>query len=274
MRFGKIFRCVLVVAVVLSASVCFAGEWGYDGQSDVAYLPADWGHISEACDGASQSPIDIVSGNAVEVDGTKINFEYKGKTVNASNNGHAVTSVPNSRSITILNDNGVEEKFTLLQFHFHTLSEHTVDGQHYDMEMHLVHANDAFIAGDPSGKLAVLGVFIEEGDKNKELEDIFKHLPHASHSGAAEVITAEVTSNYKKLLPDNKSVYSYSGSLTTPGCNEIVSWFVFDEAIEMSAEQIEDYRHLYSDVANGLYNTNRPVQPLNGRVVSHGEVTK
>lgn len=29
--------------------------------------------------------------------------------------------------------------YELLQFHFHTPSEHTFDGKHYPMEAHLVH---------------------------------------------------------------------------------------------------------------------------------------
>ena len=32
--------------------------------------------------------------------------------------------------------------YSLLQFHFHAPSEHTIDGDHSDMEMHLVHQAD------------------------------------------------------------------------------------------------------------------------------------
>ncbi len=35
-----------------------------------------------------------------------------------------------------------EKKFTPLQLHFHAPSEHTFNGQHYDLELHIVHANE------------------------------------------------------------------------------------------------------------------------------------
>ena len=265
---------VSAVAIIMTAGVCFAGgNWGYDGQDHVS-TPANWGHEAEACNGKVQSPIDIETSSAKKVDGVKIDFNYKSKTNNVEyiNNGHSVTVTPlDPRSITI--DSG---KYNLFQFHFHTLSEHTVDGNHYDMEMHLVHADDAFIKGEPNGKLAVLGVFIKEGNKNEELAEIFGRLPHAIHNDTAKKDCAEVATDFSKLLPaGDLNVYSYSGSLTTPGCNEIVSWLVLDKPIEMSKEQIAAYRELFKDEhSHKEYHTNRPVQPLNDRVVSHGKVTK
>ena len=79
------------------------------------------------------------------------------------------------------------EVITLVQFHFHTLSEHTVNGEHYPMEMHLVHA-------DADMNLAVLGVFIKEGQENEVLEEVFADLPHGGH-GDAEVLTAKLVEN-------------------------------------------------------------------------------
>ncbi len=184
-----------------------------------------------------------------------------------------MTATPKAdRSIVIADGNGGTEKYSLLQFHFHTLSEHKVDGKHYDMEMHLVHANDAFIAKKDGGKLAVLGVFIKAGAENEVLKGVFSKLPHGNDHATKNA--AEVNADYKSLLPaGDLNVYTYQGSLTTPGCNEIVSWFVFDKPIEMSQEQIDAYRHLYVDDKSGkAYNTNRPVQSLNGRTVSYGPV--
>jgi carbonic anhydrase len=33
------------------------------------------------------------------------------------------------------------KEFTPLQLHFHAPSEHTFNGKHYDLEMHIVNAN-------------------------------------------------------------------------------------------------------------------------------------
>ena len=60
--------------------------------------------------------------------------------------------------------------YELIQFHFHSPSEHTVHGKHYPMEMHFVHKS-------PSGALAVVGVFIEQGAHNKAFDPIWENLP-------------------------------------------------------------------------------------------------
>ena len=263
----------LGLAVLLfSATSALASPWGYFGQEGIEFNPAQWGEFSANCNGASQSPIDIATRNTVHRD-ANINFDYKAETVSSTNNGHAVTVSPQSRAIYV---DG--KKYTLAQFHFHTLSEHTVNGRHYDMEMHLVHADDAWLAGDTvNGKIAVLGVFIERGDENLTLKKIFAELPHFDHAtGTAETITAEMASDFYSLLPSGRNssdVYSYSGSLTTPTCNEVVSWFVFAKPIEMSNEQIEAYRDLYENESDhSRFDTNRPVQPLNGRTVYFGRI--
>lgn len=123
----------LALSLLLSANA-FAGAWGYDGQADV-YTPEHWEHVSAICgEGHSQSPIDIETADVV--DGTiDMEIKYNGGEAELVNNGHAVTAY-NDRYIVI---DGV--RYDLVQFHFHTLSEHTVNGEHYDMEMHFVHAD-------------------------------------------------------------------------------------------------------------------------------------
>ena len=57
---------------------------------------------------------------------------------------------------------GQRAEFVPLQFHVHAPSEHTVDGEHYDMEMHLVHK---YKRDDDTLELgAVLGIFFVADD--------------------------------------------------------------------------------------------------------------
>ena len=63
------------------------------------------------------------------------------------------------------------------------------------------------------------------------------------------------------LLPASKAYYYYQGSLTTPPCSEGVRWLIMKEPIAMSIDQIAALKK-----AIGCDN-NRPVQPINGRVV-------
>ena len=62
--------------------------------------------------------------------------------------------------------------------------------------------------------------------------------------------------------------FRYSGSLTTPGCDEIVEWTVADSpVIGLSENQLLEFQKLFD--SNGLpilYN-DRPVQDLYDRVV-------
>lgn len=34
-----------------------------------------------------------------------------------------------------------DQRWQMVQYHFHTPSEHAIDGRHADMEVHLVHKN-------------------------------------------------------------------------------------------------------------------------------------
>jgi carbonic anhydrase len=67
--------------------------------------------------------------------------------------------------------------------------------------------------------------------------------------------------NAADLLPSDRSFYRYPGSLTTPICNEVATWMVMKNPIELSEAQIAQYSKRYRDNA-------RPLQPLNGRPVS------
>ncbi len=63
--------------------------------------------------------------------------------------------------------------------------------------------------------------------------------------------------------------YHYKGSLTTPHCNEVVSWFVYKYPLDVSPNVLkilEDKWIANQSFSNGLGNA-RPVQPLNGRAV-------
>ena len=44
---------------------------------------------------------------------------------------------------------------------------------------------------------------------------------------------------FDSLLPTDKSkFYRYNGSLTTPTCNEVVTWTVFKDYVEISQAQV------------------------------------
>lgn len=220
---------------------CDIYQWEYIGDE----APDTWFMCSAECGGASQSPINIA--NAVTDDNLNaLASNYKAVPINLFNNGHTLQFDYDAGSI--LNVNGTQ--FELLQFHFHALSEHTVDDKQFPLEVHLVHQNSA-------GDLAVIGIFFEVGNENTYLKNFMGNLP----ASEGETYTSENMINVEDLLPDNTGYYTYNGSLTTPPCSEIVTWLVMKSPIEASTEQIEEMSTL-------LKNNFRPVQGLNNRQIS------
>ena len=101
------------------------------------------------------------------------------------------------------------------------------------MELHLVHFKKEYghdigesLAKRASDNLAVLGIFfqIEEKD-NPALEPLMDALKGVTEKDKK---TDMKSFALKDFLPRNThSFYRYEGSLTTPGCNEVVVWTVF-----------------------------------------------
>ncbi len=74
------------------------------------------------------------------------------------------------------------------------------------------------------------------------MDKIAKMLEFITHKG--DRITLKGGLNPTLLLPQNKAYWTYEGSLTTPPLTESVTWIVFKEPIEVSKEQLENFRQL------------------------------
>lgn len=203
--------------------------------------------------GTSQSPIDFCKNEITFVDRLPdIDFSYPQSTdvtlVNTGSPDDFATiraDVPSGAAFITLDD----VRYDLLQFHWHTPSEHEIEGRNTPLEMHLVHRR-------ADGTLLVIGVFIEEGRANKTIDPIFRELPE--QPGGTRIIP-EVS--LRSLLPEGRVSFRYTGSLTTPPFTESVSFIVFTNSITVSGRQIDHFRKLFEE------RNCRKVQPLNGRKV-------
>ena len=243
--------------VTTRPSVAPASEdpvWHYEG----AVGPANWGMLSAkfaACGaGRSQSPVDIAN-TEIGTEALEVKTDLMPGSLRIAHHEHVADGINNGHTIQINYEGGDEltiggDSYDLVQYHFHNESEHTVRGRHYPMEMHLVHKAD-------SGKLAVIGVFIEEGTHNPAFDPIWNNLP--SQTGV-ETHYPHVDVDVDKLLPASRASYRYDGSLTTPPCSEGVRWIVMTSPIQLSAAQIKAFTAI-------IHDNNRPTQPLNGRPV-------
>jgi carbonic anhydrase len=234
------------LAAVCPLAAAAAGEqhWSYQGATG----PAGWGSLEadfKSCSlGLEQSPIDLRGPVRASVGALRVG--YRPAPLRVWNNGHTIQCnyAPGS-SMTIHG-----RTYGLVQFHFHTPSEHTLGGEHAPLELHLVHQ-------DENKNLAVLGVFLKEGQENAALEPIWAHAP-ASEGPEREIPGVQIDA--ADLVPAADAYYTYLGSLTTPPCSEGVRWIVLARAITLSSAQIAKFKSIFPMNA-------RPTQPLNQRFV-------
>lgn len=236
----------LLGANVIQASDAHKAHWGYEGHAG----PEHWGELNHefatCSSGKQQSPINIQS-SAANTNLDDIAFDYKSITPEVLNNGHTIQA--NYSAGSGIEVNG--KHYDLLQFHFHTPSENTVDGKPYNMEMHLVHKSK-------DGQLAVVGVFMKQGDQNDVLQKLWDDMPQKA--GEKKQLQ-NVKLSALELLPTKRSYSHFPGSLTTPPCSEGVNWYVLDKPIELSAAQIKKF-------TDTIGNNARPTQPLNDRTIA------
>ena len=243
---NKFNKLVIAVSLGLCSAGGIAAHWGYGSDNG----PDKWGDMDPgfaACKTEKfQSPIDIVTASAQSSEQT-LKYTYTGHTTEIVNNGHTV-QVTAAAGSSVLPSDG--KQMNLRQFHFHTPSENHLDGHAFPMEVHFVH-------DDGAGNAMVVGVFFKEGEANPALEKIVSALPTGvNQPGALTSLTAG------DLLPAHHEYYSFTGSLTTPPCSGSVSWAVLKEPLTASKAQIDAMSAVLSSNA-------RPVQPLNGRTISH-----
>ena len=235
-----------IVAVLVGGGELQAGEephWSYSGATG----PENWAVLSPdyaICEaGVNQSPVDIVSALSTKL-GT-LEPHYRSGSTTVVNNGHTlqVNADPGSR----LQVEG--QSFELLQLHYHSPSEHQINGEQFLLEAHFVHQNE-------NGDLAVVAVLFRDGAWNSDLEKIGKAAPATVGQSALIDIRFEEL----KMNTRHESYFRYNGSLTTPPCTEGVRWYVLKTPGTISAKQAAAFVALIGEDARGP-------QPLNARII-------
>lgn len=217
-------------------------------EAEASQHPASNYLFPEATEGQSQSPINIVTARSVPGK-HKVKFHYQGSKEHVDNLGHTVKVTYDSGSS--LEYDG--QSYDLVQFHFHTPSEHLLDGVTYPMEMHLVHAQH-----DHPEHLLVVGVLFKEGNPNGLLDKLIADVPE--HAG--EHADKEAKLDASSILRKGDGYFHYEGSLTTPPYSETVTWLVLDQPHDASAEQIEAMNRIEGNNA-------RHIQDQHARAIDH-----
>lgn len=128
-------------------------------------------------------------------------------------------------------------------------------GRLTDLEVYLVHKS-------ADGKQAIVALRFNEdrGSPNAVLAALWPHLPKTA--GSKEKVADVV--NPAGLLPADRGYWTYVGSLTTPPCSEGVRWFVFEQELTVSREQLRAITAIFPM-------NSRPLQATHGRRIEASE---
>lgn len=241
-RIAMMMSAALFLALV-GAVTAEDTRWSYKGEEG----PEHWGELEDGfklCEtGWNQSPIDLVADLTADLPELVFDYTHPGR-IEEVNTGHAIQENVIPGNFLLIRD----DRFELKQFHFHSPSEHLVNGEVFPMEIHLVHQNE-------EGEYVVLGVLFEEGERNEQMDQL------PSFRRARGEDPYEFPMDFNTLVPNRQDYFLYNGSLTTPPCTEGVHWIVLKQPLIASPEQIQHYHDLLG------FDNNRPIQPHNARTV-------
>jgi carbonic anhydrase len=244
--------CVLLVSFGMAtmALAQSGAQWDYAGKRG----PLVWGKLDpayRACSaGHEQSPIDI-RGAHLNTSLQPLEFHFIAGPVTLENTGNLIV-VHVDRGSTMVAD-GV--RYELQRLEFHRPAENAVKGKLADLDVEMDYRST-------DGKMAIAAVRLamDRGDPNAVLAQLWPHLPKVA--GASEKVGDEV--NPGGFLPADRGYWTFTGSLTTPPCTEGVRWFVFEDVLSMSRDQLRAYTAIFRM-------NSRPLQDTHGRRIEANE---
>lgn len=289
MKLAVLLTVALFGCVVVAQDEMAPGNWGYDAEADGRATfdysnPAAWGAEFPKCGTGkiteAQSPVDISTIATADATLAALLPSYEAQLRwTITNNGHTLTGSPPADLASRLRLSGGplgNDTFILANVHFHwgktnfEGSEHALFGRKSAMETHIVHYNSKYgslaNALENSDGLAVIGIF-------SDISSIENKAPIKEASAAVKGFNAvttfkDTTFNPAEILPADLGYYTYKGSLTTPECQESVTWIVLNGRATVSNEQLESLRNMTGHVATETIESNfRPIQKLNSRII-------
>ncbi|RZC91713.1 hypothetical protein C5167_027776 [Papaver somniferum] len=257
---------LLVIGVLVLNSRPTSSWLEVEDQTEFSYIPGspngpeNWGKLHKdwaICNnGTKQSPIDIVCNRMISAPWLrKLKKLYKPSSATLTNRGHDIElqwDVPGSAGFIKI----YGTIYTLDRVHWHSPSEHTINGKRYDLELHMVHKNVRL------QKVAVVAVLYKicSGCTDSFLSMLESAICEISAGTEKKVSLGLVDPN--DIDVGSREYYRYKGSLTTPPCTEGVIWTIKKQVMTVSKEQVMSLRIAVHDGAIG---NARPLQAINNR---------
>ncbi|KAB5561719.1 hypothetical protein DKX38_006676 [Salix brachista] len=273
--FSITFFLVLVSRILPATSQEVEDEKEFDYNPNGEKGPAQWGRIHPdewgACsNGSMQSPIDLLDERVDVVSHLgRLNRCYRPGNATLRNRGHDMM-LKWERGAGTIQINGTE--YILNQCHWHSPSEHTINGKKYisdvnfpiplflsiamlALEAHMVHES-------LDGKVAVVGIMYKIGRPDSFLSSLTKQLQSVAGSYERDTVVGVVDPRNIKI--GSRKYYRYIGSLTIPPCTENVLWTMVKKVRTATRDQVRLLRVAVHDDSD----TNaRPLQAINSRSV-------
>ena len=266
--------------IALMTATVSASAWTYDYDTDNG---SDWpdltnGDETNYCGDSNQSPINLISRKAK---GGLYNKTYKKKKYSWKDdrgedkeavmkeysnqfgaqqnmNGHTVQidldvaegADPNYFISQLAGEVfGADTKFVGQQFHFHAGSEHTIDDERYDLEMHTVHypeeTKEGFIAAALGIVFSIENYTAKLSWAEERIIDTFfdsLQFDDTTAAGVTGPVIDMVTYGNLMQMVDFNNRWVYKGSVTTPPCATNVYWNVLQTIYPVKAKHVELFK--------------------------------
>lgn len=163
------------------------------------------------------------------------------------------------------------------QFHFHHLSEHTVDGKYMDLEMHTVHYPQASDSDNKGQYIAAaVGLMFSVNDHSPVDEGtvalIDKFFDQLQWEKTDSNPTVDLIS-YGDLMNavNTNDRWVYKGSVTTPPCARFVYWNVLRTIFPIKQKHLDAFKNqMKRDKIEYNYRVTSPIDEHDLRIIDSG----
>lgn len=176
--------------------------------------------------GSGQSPIDISDWHESQEAAPEFAYRTNASRVERIQGLPMIHFEPGSE--LLLGDG----RYRLLQLHWHTPAEHTIQAEEFDAELHFVHVNE-------DDGLLVVGVVYQLGEPDAGLQQIIDETP-ATGDERGDGLSLSASDH----APESDGFYHYIGSLTAAPFSEPVQWYVARTTRTLSQRQVEQLQSL------------------------------
>lgn len=251
-----LFKSLFLATVVSGASWTYSDQAAWTGQCQTS---------------KSQSPINIISSSAVSKNSKDDPIKADSFVAEKLGGKHAmtlnnVTSSGTHSATWTFKTMPENSQLKCAQYHCHfDVAEHSMDGDKHFGECHVVCMQAKYadlgkaLESEATDALAVFGFLLAKGTATTVDHAVTKQMIDAKKNYAEG-------KEYEMEIPATTQLadgyYRYNGGLTTPGCNEAVTWTVFKNVQYVSVAQ---YDEIMTWKDGNLRGNDRKVQPMNGR---------